>query len=153
VDGTFDFRAPPGEGSRVLTFLYYPHPGDTTPVARGALGLRVSAPVGLRVTPPVSAQGKVIDFIGKLLGKPIPRAGKQLILQARQALPQKGSFRGVGPWITFRSLRTDASGAFRAAYRFRLPGPVDYEFRAVSRAEGDYPYQVGYSPVAVVYER
>ena len=74
----------------------------------------------------------------------MPPVGKQLVLEARSP---------GGPWIEFQVIRTNARGRFRASYRFKFPGPADYQFRAVSEPESDYPYATGASNVVAVHER
>jgi hypothetical protein len=88
--------------------------------------------------------GQSIRFRGRLLGKPIPRGGKLVVLEARSP----GS-----RWIEFREIRSDGRGRFHAGYRFRFPGPTRYQFRAVSEPESDYPFAHGGSNVVGVYER
>jgi hypothetical protein len=152
-DGTFSFLTAGHQGDRTFEFAYDRRLGDATPAASAQLVLGVDAPVTLDVRPRVGSVGHTLTFSGRLLGGPIPAGGKQLLLQARQAVRQGRRPVGVGSWITFRSLRTDESGGFRARYRFRLPGPIDYQFRAVSRSENDYPYQAGFSAPVFVHER
>ena len=82
--------------------------------------------------------------IWKGLAGPIPPAGKQLVLEARSP---------GGAWIEFNVIRTGPRGHFRAVYRFRFPGPADYQFRALSEAESDYPFAAGASNVVGVHER
>jgi hypothetical protein len=92
----------------------------------------------------VASVGRGIVFRGRLLGGSIPRGGKQLVLEARS--------RG-GSWLEFNVIRANARGLFRASYRFRFPGPVQYQFRAVSEPEADYPFAGGSSNVVGVTER
>ena len=49
-------------------------------------------------------------------------------------------------------IRADALGRYRAAYRFKFPGPARYQFRVLSEAEADYPYADAGSNVVVVHE-
>ena len=56
-------------------------------------------------------------------------------------------------WIEFRVVRTNARGRFRAAYRFKFPGPANYRFRARSEPESDFPFTAGSSNVVAVHER
>jgi len=58
-----------------------------------------------------------------------------------------------GPWRQFQVLATLARGRYHASYRFRLPGPITYQFRAVSPAEADFPYSAGASNVVRVREQ
>jgi hypothetical protein len=50
-------------------------------------------------------------------------------------------------------VRTDARGRFGARYRFRFAGPAEYQFRAVSEFEADFPFLGGASNVVSVFER
>jgi hypothetical protein len=71
-----------------------------------------------------------------LVGRPLPRRGKIVELQAR----------AIGePWITFRTVRASQTGTFASHYTFRRPGPTTYEMRARVRAADDYPYSTGWS--------
>jgi hypothetical protein len=127
-----------------LRFAYRSHLGDSPPVATSTLTLRVRAGVALAVAPRTASVGRSIFFRGRLLGGPIPRGGKQLVLEARSP----GS-----PWIEFKVVRANARGRFRAGYRFKFAGPADYQFRVVSEAESDYPFAAGASNVVRVSER
>jgi hypothetical protein len=140
-DGRFTLRVPTGASSRILRVLYRAHVGDAVPAASGALRLVVRAGVSLTVAPRISGVGRSIFFRGRALGGPVPAGGKLLVLEARSA---------GGRWLKFDVLRSDRRGRFHASYRFRFPGPVTYQFRAVSEMEGDYPYAAGSSrPVTV----
>ncbi|HEY2180629.1 MAG TPA: hypothetical protein VGH09_03050 [Solirubrobacteraceae bacterium] len=142
--GRFSVRLPRGASSRTLDFAYRAHLGDALPVVTRTLQLRVRAGVVLRVSPRTASVGSTIFFRGRLLGGPIPRGGKQLVLEARSP----GS-----AWIEFKVVHTDARGRYRSSYRFKFPGPADYSFRARSEAESDYPYAPGASNVVHVHER
>jgi hypothetical protein len=142
--GRFTLRVPRSLASGTLRLGYRSHMADVTPVASSTLTLAVKLAAQLRVSPAVSAAGRTIHFKGRLLGGSIPRGGKQLVLEARSP---------GNRWIQFNTIRTDAHGAFKAAYRFRLPGPVPYRFRVVSRFEADYPFLAGSSNIVAVLER
>ena len=81
---------------------------------------------------------------GRLLRGPFPKGGKPLILEARA---------GRSRWIEFDVVRSDSHGRFHASYRFKFPGPVHYQFRALCEHEADYPYAGGTSRVIGVLER
>jgi len=142
--GRFTVRLPQSLASTALLLGYRSHTADATPAATATLTLAVKVAARLHVTPRVSAAGRTIHFSGRLLGGSIPPGGKQLVLEGRSP--------GY-PWIEFDVVRTSAAGAFRASYRFRLPGPVPYSFRVVSDAEADYPFLAGASNVVGVLER
>ena len=143
-DGSFSVRVGGSASSSTLRFAYRSHLGDSPPVARSALTLRVRAGIALAVAPHTASLGRSIFFRGRLLGGPIPRAGKQLVLEARSP----GS-----PWIEFKVVRANARGRYRASYRFKFAGPADYQFRVLSEAESDYPFAAGSSNVVGVRER
>jgi hypothetical protein len=113
-------------------------------VATRTLALTVRAGVRLHVRPRTASVGATIVFTGRLLGGPIPRGGKVIVLEARSP---------GGPWIEFDVVHSNSRGAFRASYRFKLPGPASYRFRVVSEAEADYPFAAGASNQVGVYER
>ncbi len=144
ADGAFRVRLPASLPSTRLTFAYAANPVQATPSVTAQLTLAVPARVSLKVTPRVSHVGGTIVFKGALSGRPLPSGGKQVILEAR-------TLRGT--WRQFQVLSTAAHGRFRASYRFRLAGPIDYQFRAVCPHEADYPYGAGSSPLVLVHER
>jgi hypothetical protein len=144
ADGGFTIRLPGGVSSRTLRLAYRSRLGDATPVAVRTLTLTVTAGIALSVAPRTASVGRSILFRGRLLGGSIPRGGKQLVLEARS--------RG-GSWLEFNVIRANARGLFRASYRFRFAGPVQYQFRAVSEPEADYPFAGGSSNVVGVHER
>jgi hypothetical protein len=143
-DGTFRMRVPAGASSRTLRFTYRSHIGDELPAATRTLGLSVRAGMSLSISPRVTSVGRSIHFRGRLLGGPIPRGGKHLVLEARS--PR-------GPWIEFQVIRTSRRGAFHAGYRFKFPGPATYQFRVLSESESDYPFATGSSRIVMVQER
>lgn len=142
--GRFTVRVPRVASSRTIRLAYRAHVGDALPVATRTLGLIVRAEVRLRVSPHATSVGRSIHFTGALLGGPIPRGGKQVVLEARSP---------GGTWIEFDVVRTSRKGRFRDFYTFKFPGPVDYRFRALSEGEADFPYATGASNVVRVHER
>ena len=100
--------------------------------ARATLHLRVRAGLTLRAR----RRGRLVLLSGGLRGRPLPRAGKLVELQARTR---------AGRWLTFRTVRADARGRFRTRYRLRTRRPATFALRARSRASGDYPYATGSS--------
>jgi len=144
ASGRFAVRIAGGNSSRTLRIAYRAHVGDPLPVATRTLTLKVRAGIALRVSPRTASAGSHISFRGRLRGGPIPRGGKQLILEARSP----GS-----AWIEFKVVRTDARGRFHAGYRFKFPGPAHYRFRVRSEPEADYPFAAGSSNVVGVRER
>lgn len=147
-DGSFRLRLPRSLPSGRLTLSYSSHEEQAAPDVTAGLTLTVPASLGLRVSPRSSHAGGTIRFAGALHGSSLPRGGKQIVLEARVA-----GARTAGAWRQFRVLDTGAHGGFRASYRFRLPGPVTYQFRAFSPREADFPYGAGDSNVVSVRER
>jgi hypothetical protein len=143
-DGNLRVRLPASTPSTRLTLAYSSHLAQAAPDVTATLSLTVPAHLALRVTPHTSHVGGTIAFSGTLFGAPLPPGGKQLVLEART--PR-------GPWRQFQVLSTASHGRYRATYRFRLSGPITYQFRAVSRREADFPFATGASPVVRVRER
>jgi hypothetical protein len=144
TDGSLQVRLPASMPSSRITLAYSSHSGQPSPDITAALMLVVPASLSLRVTPTVSHVGDTISFTGSLRGSPLPRGGKQLVLEARAP---------GGSWRQFRVLSTLPHGRYRSTYRFRLPGPITYEFRTTSPHEADFPYGAGASRVVRVRER
>jgi hypothetical protein len=143
ADGRFTLSVPAGSSSRTLRFQYSDDVG-ASPVATRTLTLSVRAGVSLSVAPHTTSVGRSIRFSGRLLGGPVPAGGKLLVLEARS--PR-------GAWLEFDVVRSDARGRFYAGYRFKFPGPADYQFRVLCEAEADYPFATGASRVVGVFER
>lgn len=143
-DGSFRVRLPGSLSSTKLTFAYAANQGQAAPTVTAQLTLAVPAKLSLKVTPSISYAGGTIVFKGALSGGPLPPGGKQVILEARTL---------HGPWRQFQVLSTATKGRFKASYRFRLAGPIDYQFRAVCPHEADFPYGEGASPKVLVHER
>jgi hypothetical protein len=143
ADGRFTLRLPVDSSSRTLRFDYSDAVGGP-PVATATLTLGVRAGVALSVTPRTTSVGHSIDFSGSLRGGPVPDGGKLLVLEARSP---------GGAWLEFDVIRSDARGRFHASYRFKFPGPADYQFRVLCEAEADYPFATGASNVVGVFER
>jgi hypothetical protein len=144
ADGSFGVRVSPHSSSERIVVAYRPHAGDPVAAATSTLVLRVPASLTLRVAPRTSHVGGTIVFSGVLRGGHIPSSGKQIVLQAHAP---------GATWRTFQVLSTDRRGHYRASYRFRLPGPITYRFRALSRQEADFPFASGSSNVVAVLER
>jgi hypothetical protein len=142
-DGTFSVRLPAGACSQTLHLAYRSHLGDILPVATSTLRLSARAGMLLSVHPRVTSMGRSIVFRGRLLGAPIPRGGKQVVLEARSSRSS---------WLEFNVIRANARGLYRASYRFKFPGPIRYQFRVVSEPEADYPFAAGSSNIVAVRE-
>jgi hypothetical protein len=143
-DGAWSFALPRGASSRDVSFRYRSHVNDTIASASATVRLRVRAGLRLVIHPRIAKRGQRIRFNGRLLGAPLPRGGKQIVLMARASR---------GPWVRFNVVRTGAGGRFHTTYRFQQPGTARYRFRALSLAEAAYPYLAGGSNVVVVRKR
>jgi hypothetical protein len=143
-DGSWYLVLPRRVSSRDVTFRYRSHVNDTIPSATARVRLRVRAGLRLAIRPRVARRGQLIRFSGRLLGGPLPRGGKQIVLMARASR---------GAWVRFNVVRSGRSGRFRATYRFQQPGAARFRFRALSLAEAAYPYLAGGSNVVVVRKR
>jgi hypothetical protein len=144
ADGGWRVALPEGVSSRDVTFRYRSHVNDTIAAATAGVRLRVRAGLHLAIHPRRAKQGQAIHFDGRLLGGPMPRGGKQVVLLARASR---------GGWVRFNVVRTDGGGRFRTIYRFRQAGATVYRFRALSLSEAAYPYLAGGSNVVKVRKR
>jgi hypothetical protein len=144
ADGGWRVALPKGVSSRDVTFRYRSHVNDTIAAATASVRLRVRAGLRLAIHPRRARQGQAIHFDGRLLGGPLPRGGKQVVLMARASR---------GGWVRFNVVRTDGGGRFRTIYRFRQAGATVYRFRALSLSEAAYPYLAGGSNVVKVRKR
>ncbi len=132
----------------VRAALRLPQPARRPPrrSRRARSTLSVRAGLTLSIAPRVARAEGDIRFAGRLLGGPVPAGGKQVVLEARSP---------GGRWLEFHVIRgrSGDGGRFHFTYRFRLPGPVKYQFRVLSEAEADYPFATGSSNVVGVYEQ
>jgi hypothetical protein len=141
-DGRFSFKVRPGK-NRIIHAGYRPAADSPDLACSRNVRLNVRAGITLRATERVRRGGRV-RFRGRLLGKPIPRVGKLIDLQAFDA----------GRWRTFRTTRANRRGRYRASYRFvRTAQPRTFRFRARARREARYPYALGTSRVVRVRVR
>jgi hypothetical protein len=143
-NGRFSMRLGGFLSSRTLRLAYRSNLGDVRPVATRTLTLTVRAGVTLNIAPRTVSPGQSIFFSGRLRGGPLPKDGKQLVLEARS---------GGSPWLEFEVVRTGRGGRYKASYRFKFPGPARYQFRVLSEPESDFPFAAGYSNVVGVRER
>jgi hypothetical protein len=141
--GRFALSLSRGVSSRRVELSYAATTGGAA-VASVSAELVVKAGVRLKISPRRTALGGTIELDGRVLGGPIPRGGKEVVLEARS--------RGTR-WLQFDVVHTNAHGSFSARHRFRLPGPVGYSFRAVSPSEADFPFSAGASQAVSVWER
>jgi len=112
---------------------------------RAPLSLRVRSGVELRATPESLQTGETVDFRGRVRGSgvPLPRRGKLVAIQYFEQAARR--------WRPILVTRTDHSGRFRTAYRFRyVSGAASIRLRAAALAEERWPYAPGFSaPVTV----
>lgn len=140
-DGAFALRLPPGPCREMVASF-----AGTATLARSQSDpVRLSVPGAVRMKASkaeATVGGRPVVFSGRVAGE-IPPGGKYVQLQFR--LPHL-------PWAEFRTVRTDARGRFRYAYRFSDDDSrgVRFEFRAFAPAQDDWPYEpAGSRPVAV----
>lgn len=143
-DGSFTVTMPRRLASQVLRVVYRSHVSDRLEAASARLTLKVKAGVKLSIRPRRVRNRQAIIFRGRLLGRPLPRAGKLVEMQVR--FPTG--------WRTFATLRSRRTGTFRYRYRFlRTTQPTTYRFRVRARKEAGYPYATGVSRVVRVRVR
>jgi hypothetical protein len=136
--GAFRFTVPAGP-SRTIRYRY--DGSNTARPSSAELATSVPAASRLKASRRRLRNGQTVRFTGRLLGKPIPRGGKLVALQAR-----------VGrKWRTFATPKTNAKGVFRYRYRFTsTTGLRRYAFRALVTREAAYPYDSAPSPTVRV---
>jgi hypothetical protein len=139
--GKFRFEIPAGP-SRTVRYRY--DGTNTVKPAEAQLVTKVRAAARLKASRRRMRTGQAVLFSGKLLGRPIPSAGKLVTLQAK-----------VGRrWRTFATPRANAKGVFKHRYRFTATtGVRRYAFRALVARETAYPYEKGLSPIVAVTVR
>jgi hypothetical protein len=136
--GELRYTIPAGP-SRTIRYRY--DGTNTVRPAAAQLTTKVTAAARLKVDRRRLRNGQSVRFSGRLLGKPIPAAGKLVALQAKV---------GRG-WRTFATPRANAKGVFRHRYRFTATtGLRRYAFRAVIAREDAYPYERGVSRIVRV---
>jgi hypothetical protein len=144
-DGRFGLRLAPGPSRQVSAQVM------ATATNRSASSQPLEISVHSRVALRVSAS---VAHIG---GRPIVLTGR--IAHASSSLPADGKvvqlqFRLPGlPWREFRTVRSDASGRFRYAYRFSDDDSrgARFQFRAYAPAQAGWPFEpAGSLPVSVL---
>jgi hypothetical protein len=136
--GRFRWKMPAGVSSQAIRLSYHQRVFDMTPVATRNLRLDVAAGLRLAISRKTVRAGQAVRLSGVVQGRPMPKLGKVVELQARNI---------GGRWITFKTVRSTKGGRFSAVYRFRKAGPARFQMRARARRSGDYPYGTGSSPV------
>jgi hypothetical protein len=136
--GGFSYRIESGP-SRAFTFEYAG--GERYRPASDGVSIAVRAQSSLSVSRTHVPNGGSVRFRGRILGRPIPREGKLLQLEAHYR----------DRWRTFAVRRSDRSGRWHYRYRFEATtGTVTYPFRVRIPWERSYPYAVGHSRVVEV---
>jgi hypothetical protein len=126
----------------VLRVAY--HGSSTTLPSQREVTLLVPGSSTIHARPRRVLNGRAVTFAGQVRSLPIPAGGKLVELQVVLS----------GRWQTFRTVRTDASGAWRVRYRFRRScGVLRYRFRARVPAEAGHPFEPGHTRAVVVRVR
>jgi hypothetical protein len=118
----------------VLRLVY--QGSDTALPSQREVTLLVPGSSTVHARPRHVLNGRTVSFAGRVRSLPIPTGGKLVELQVVLS----------GRWQTFRTVRTDRSGAWHIRYRFRRScGVLTYQFRARLPAEAGYPFESGYT--------
>ena len=117
-------------------------PGDAhlDAAERSPLTLRVRSGAELKTSSSQLRTGESVRFSGRVfsLGAPLPRRGKLVSIQYFETAARR--------WRPVLVTRTDHSGHFHAAYRFRyISGSAKIRIRAAVLAEERWPYAPGAS--------
>jgi hypothetical protein len=125
--------------------LRFAYAGTATALpAEAQVNLLVHGRSTLTVNRPHVLNGQSVIFSGRVQGRPLPAAGKLVELQVQLAKE----------WSTFRTIRSDSSGAWRIPYRFaRTCGIERFRFRARLPGEAGYPLESGTSPQLTIRVR
>ena len=135
ADGTYTMILPRGLTTRTVSFGYRAFQADAAYAASRLLTLKVRAGTSIHAGPRALRNGQTVRFRGNVAGR-IPRGGVQLVLQAQAGRK----------WLTFRSIRTDSKGRWKAAYRFRRTfRPTRFTFRARILRDNAFPFEPGVS--------
>lgn len=137
ANGRYEWRQPGGPSRRV-ELIYWAFSDSTTFSLSNAIARDSRPRVGLRVTPRRPSRRGVIRFRGAVSRDVLPPEGVTVVLQAWS--------RDRPRWTTFRTVRTNARGHFRASYRFRTARRGQrFTFRAVAPRQAGYPFTRGVS--------
>lgn len=136
--GRFQIRLRPRVSTKVQPILVSSS-GEAKACGK-PLQVNVRAGVRLSTSPRRLRNGGSIRMHGRVSGRPLPREGKTVAIQARA--------RGAASWTTVSLIRSDSSGRFAFTYRFRRTfSTTTYVFRAVAPRERGFPYVRGWSRV------
>lgn len=136
--GSFDLPLAAGPSRRIA--VAFRGDGRLDGSFRAPLSLRVRSGVELRATPEALRTGDAVDFRGRVRnsGAPIPRRGKLVAVQYFEQAASR--------WRPILVTRSDHSGRFHAAYRFRyVSGTASIRLRAAALAEERWPFAPGFS--------
>jgi hypothetical protein len=129
--------------STAILRVVYQGSGTTLPSQRDVT-LLVPGSSTIATHPRRVLNGQAVTFSGRVRSLPVPSGGKLVELQVVLS----------GRWQTFRTVRTDSSGAWRVRYRFRRScGQLRYRFRARLPAEAGYPFEPGHTRAVGVLVR
>lgn len=127
--GRFTARIPAGTSRQVWAV----HRVAGGAVAAKAI-VRVRARLSLKPARRSLRAGQVLTMRGRLAGRPLPRGGVLVNIQARRGRE----------WQTFRQVRVHGRGGFRVRYRFVGGGGTHrYALRATVPQQSAYPYAPG----------
>jgi hypothetical protein len=135
--GRFSYRVPAGPSRRIR----FAHRAASGAVVARSVRLRVRAPVRLRASRRSLRNGQRLLLRGTLPGRPRPRGGVLVELQAWR----------TGRWQTFATTEAGPRGRFSRGYRFtRTVGRQTYRLRARVPHQPAYPYAAGASRAIAV---
>jgi hypothetical protein len=135
--GGFKAVLPPGPTRRVA-ILYWPFVNSPAPVYSRRLLVRAAGRVYLKTI----VRGRSVLFRGRVSGDAIPPGGLLVAAQVRNG----------GAWVSVRLVRTQASGRFRARYRFKY-GNRRFLVRATAPSQPGWPLYSGSSRPQMIRTR
>jgi hypothetical protein len=139
ADGRFSYRLRRGPSRRV--YLIHRTAGGAVVAS---VRVRVRANVSMRASRGELRTGQRVVLRGRLRGRPIPRRGVLVELQAKRGRR----------WQTFGTARTNRRGRYRFSYPFtRTAGVQYYTLRARVPRQASYPYARGASRPEIVVVR
>lgn len=139
ADGRFSRTLAAGP-SRQLRATYFPFADSRSFRGSNVVAIESLAPLTIRADRSRVAGGGTVALAGRAGGARIPRGGLLVALQGHQA--------GFG-WRTFRTVRTNAAGSWKAGYRFRSRAGR-FAFRAVVPRQSGYPFAASTSAAVTV---
>ena len=135
--GGFKAVLPPGPTRRVA-ILYWPFVNSPAPLYSRRLLVRAAGRVYLKTI----VRGRSVLFTGRVSGDAIPAGGLLVAAQVRNG----------GAWVSVRLVRTQASGRFRARYRFKY-GNRRFLVRATAPSQPGWPLYSGSSRPQMIRTR